>query len=121
MEILLIGAGAALGAPSRYALDRAIQLRHTAWTPWGTLTVNLLGSLIMGSLLGLVSAGTSTGVVLFLGTGFCGAFTTYSSFGFETVRLLEERATWSALGNVAITLLGGLGAAMVGYAVAAAL
>lgn len=120
-DLLLIAAGAALGAPSRYALDRTIQLRHESWTPWGTLTVNLLGALLLGALLGLASGRVGADLVPFLGTGFCGSFTTYSSFSYETVRLLEERRSWAALGNITVTLLGGLGAAMLGYAVAAAL
>lgn len=119
MGFLLVCLGASAGAPARYLLDRAIQTRHTALTPWGTLAVNLSGSLLLGFLVGLGPAGAGERLLLLLGTGFCGTFTTYSTFSFETIRLLEDRAFWPAFGNLALTMFGGLGAAMVGFALAA--
>lgn len=113
---LLVALGAAAGAPARYLLDRLVQSRHTALTPWGTLTINLSGSFLLG---GLYGGAAGADLLLLLGTGFCGAFTTFSTFAFETVRLVEDRAVGAALGNLAVTLLGGLGAAFVGFALTA--
>ena len=92
MSLLFVLVGAAVGAPMRYLTDRAVQARHDTVFPWGTLTVNVFGSLILG----VITGGTTAGAVpqelrYLIGTGFCGALTTYSTFGFETVRLLEER------------------------------
>ncbi|MDL2336180.1 MAG: CrcB family protein, partial [Chloroflexota bacterium] len=79
MNLFLVIAGAAVGAPLRYLSDRAIQSRHDTVFPWGTFTVNVLGSLILGIIAGAVTAGgASPQVQLALGTGFCGALTTYS-------------------------------------------
>lgn len=113
MSFLLVCIGAAAGAPARYLLDRFIQSRHSALTPWGTLTINLVGTLILGGLYGF---GAGTPLLLLAGTGFCGTFTTYSTFAFESVRLVEDREHWAAFGNVAVTMLGGVGAAFIGYA-----
>lgn len=114
--------GAAVGAPSRYLLDRAVQARHDSLLPWGTMLVNVVGSLVLG-----VLVGASTGhdvpdaVTLTLGTGFCGALTTYSTFGYETFRLVEDGARLSAALNVALSLVVGVGAAALGYAAGAGL
>lgn len=114
---LLVCLGAGVGAPGRYLLDRAIQSRHTTLVPWGTLTINLSGSFLLGVLYG---SEVNSDVLLLVGTGFCGAFTTYGTFAFESVRLVEEGAIWGAFGNISVSVLGGLGAAMLGIAVATA-
>lgn len=114
--------GAAVGAPSRYLVDRAIQARHDSLMPWGTMLVNIVGSLILGSLMGLSSAhGLPDEVVLILGTGLCGALTTYSTFSYESFRLLEDGARLYALSNVTLSLVAGLSAAAVGFTATAAL
>ncbi|GAB3253099.1 fluoride efflux transporter CrcB [Kineosporia babensis] len=106
---LMVGLGAALGAPSRYLLDRWVQARHETGLPLGTLLINLLGSAGLGLLLGLAAGGALPGEALAAaGTGWCGAFTTYSTFSFETVQLArQERLGWAA-GYVALSVLGGL-------------
>ena len=96
MTVLLVALGAALGAPMRYLIDRWIQSRHESGYPWGTFVVNMIGSFVLGA---LVSITGSAGYAL-LGTGLCGALTTYSTFGFETVGLLRTRARAAALVNV---------------------
>lgn len=113
--------GAAVGAPGRYLVDRAVQSRHDSLMPWGTMLVNVAGSLVLGLLVGL-STGRDVpdAVMLTLGTGLCGALTTYSTFGYETFRLFEDGARLYALLNVALSLTVGLGAAALGYAVGAA-
>lgn len=82
---LLVIAGALVGAPLRYLTDRAVQSRHDSVFPWGTFTVNVAGCL----LLGLLAAVAPSNVRLLLGTGLCGALTTYSTFSYETLRLVE--------------------------------
>ncbi|MTE14372.1 fluoride efflux transporter CrcB [Nocardia aurantiaca] len=118
MTPLLVILGAMIGAPMRYLTDRAIQTRHDSVFPWGTLTVNLTGCLILGALSG---AAVSSPTYALIGTGFCGALTTYSTFGYETVRLAEQRAYLYATLNVAVSLVAGLGAALLGYTTAHAL
>lgn len=115
MSLLLVIAGAAIGAPLRYLSDRAIQSRHDTVLPWGTFTVNVLGSLILGILTGAVTAGVaSPQVQLAVGTGFCGALTTYSTFSYETLRLLEDDARLFAAANVVASIAAGLGSAFLG-------
>ena len=114
---LLVILGAAVGAPLRYATDKVVQARHDTGFPWGTFTVNVVGSFVLG----VVVAGASPAVVALVGTGFCGALTTYSTFGYETVRLLEDRVRAYAVLNVAASIVAGLGAAYCGVAVAEAI
>ncbi|HET8601114.1 MAG TPA: fluoride efflux transporter CrcB [Segeticoccus sp.] len=116
MTLLLVALGAAVGAPLRYLTDRAVQARHGGAFPWGTLVVNVVGCLALGVLVGAAAAGgLSPGVGLFLGTGLCGAFTTYSTFSYETLRLLEDGARLYAAANVAVTVVTGVLAAFAGY------
>jgi fluoride exporter len=116
MIVLLV----ALGAPLRYLVDRAIQARHDSVFPWGTFAVNAAGSFVLGGL-ATTSLHTPAPVMAILGTGLCGALTTYSTFGYETIRLLQDRARLFALLNAAASIIAGLGAAGLGAAVAQAL
>jgi CrcB protein len=111
---------AAVGAPLRYLVDGAIGDRTEGAFPWGTFTINATGSLLLGFLTGLAlyHAFPKTPKVI-LGTGFCGAYTTFSTFTFETVRLVEEGALDEAFRNALGTLVTGAGAAAVGLALAA--
>jgi CrcB protein len=119
---LFVCLGAVFGAPLRYLVDRGIQARHDTVIPWGTLTVNLVGSLVLGLLTGLAAhRDVPPEVVLAVGTGLCGAMTTYSTFSYETLRLFEDGARLFAFVNVVISLTGGLGAAVIGYALGSAL
>lgn len=121
MNWLLVLAGAAVGAPLRYATDRAVQARHAGLFPWGTFAVNVVGCLLMGLLTGAVAAGAASPEVrLLLGTGLCGALSTYSTFSYETLRLAEEHAGLLAVANVAGSVLAGLGAVYAGAGVARA-
>jgi CrcB protein len=124
MTVLLVAVGAAVGAPLRYLVDRALNGRHGSRLPWGTLAVNVAGSFLLG-MLAAGSLRTPAPVMAAVGTGFCGTLTTYSTFGYETVRLWHERAGryavgWYAVGNVAVSVGSGLGAAVLGAAVAQA-
>nr|WP_180218239.1 CrcB family protein [Streptomyces albus] len=106
----------------RYLTDRAVQSRHDTLFPWGTFLVNVAASLILGLVTGAALAGAaSPHVQLLLGTGLCGALSTYSTFSYETLRLAEQGAARYALANVAASLAVGLGAAWAGAAAARAL
>ena len=119
MSFLFVALGAAVGAPLRYLVDRAVQGRHDSLFPWGTFTVNVAGSFILGFLIG--SAGAIPGAVMqLLGTGLCGALTTYSTFGFETIRLIENRARLYAILNVLASIIAALAAATIGITLAKA-
>jgi CrcB protein len=119
---LLVIAGAMAGAPLRYLTDRAVQLRHDTVFPWGTLVVNIAGCFVLGLLTGAASAGhASPHLQLLLGTGLCGALTTYSTFSYETLRLTETGAGFYAAANVVASVTAGLGAAFAGVLVARAL
>jgi CrcB protein len=118
---LLVVAGAVVGAPLRYLTDRAVQSRHDSVFPWGTFAVNVTGCLILGLLTGAAAAGAAgSHLQLLLGTGLCGALTTYSTFSYETLRLAETGARLYALANVAASVVAGLGAAFAGVALAQA-
>jgi fluoride exporter len=118
MTVLLVALGAAVGAPLRYLTDRGIQARHGSAFPWGTLTVNVAGSLLLGLLIGLP---VGPALAALLGTGFCGALTTYSTFSYETLRLTRGGRPGTAVANVVISILAGLGAAYLGILLAAAI
>ena len=111
---------AAVGAPLRYLVDGAIAERTEGVFPWGTFVINASGSLVLGVLtgLGLYHAFPKVPKVI-LGTGFCGAYTTFSTFTYETVELLEEGALNEAARNALGTLIVGAGAAALGLALAA--
>lgn len=114
MTVLWVALGAAVGAPLRYLTDRAVQSRHTSAFPWGTLTVNVVGSFVLGV---VVAAAAVFGPVTqsVVGTGFCGALTTYSTFSYETLSLTERGKARVALGYVLLSVLAGLAAAAAGF------
>ena len=112
--VAFVAAGA-IGAPLRYLIDGAIGDRTGGAFPWGTFVINTTGSFLLGFLTGLaLYHGFPDTPRVVLGTGFCGAYTTFSTHTFETVRLLEGGAR-NALG----TLAAGVGAAAIGLALAA--
>lgn len=122
MSLVLVIVGAAVGAPLRYLTDRAVQARNDTVFPWGTFSVNVIGSLILGLLSGAVVAGVApNSLQLLLGVGFCGALTTYSTFSYETLRLIEQGAVFYAVANVVISVTAALGAAFTGAAIAQAI
>ncbi|MGW3626286.1 fluoride efflux transporter FluC [Streptomyces sp. NPDC000880] len=111
MNWLLVVVGAAVGAPLRYLTDRAVQARNDSVFPWGTFVVNAAGSLVLGVLSG---AAVTSGTYALLGTGLCGALTTYSTFSYETLRLAERGWMFLAAANVGASLLVGLGSVFLG-------
>jgi CrcB protein len=122
MTVLLVLVGGAVGAPVRYLVDVVVQSRHGSLMPWGTLVVNALGSLALGVTAGAVDAtGGPAWVLALVGTGFCGALTTFSTFSFETLRLVQQRAFVHATANVALSLLVGVVACFGGWSLMSSL
>ncbi|WP_018215695.1 fluoride efflux transporter CrcB [Salinispora vitiensis] len=118
MTALLVALGAAVGAPLRYLADRAVQDRFGARFPWGTMTVNVAGSLLLGFLLGLPLP-PAAGVLL--GTGLCGALTTYSTASYETLRLATAGRFRPAVANAVLSVAAAVAAAALGHLAATAL
>jgi CrcB protein len=122
VSVLLVLVGGAIGAPLRYLTDLFVQSRHDSVFPWGTFAVNVVGSLVLGATAGAVATTDGPAWVLTLvGTGFCGALTTFSTFGFETVRLVEDGSLLEAALNVGASLVVGMAACVAGWSLAAAL
>lgn len=115
MTPALVAAGALVGAPLRLLVLR-LAGRGGRDPARGTLVVNVVGSALLGLLLGAAAA--PPGVVALVGTGFCGALTTFSTFGADVVRMVEQRTLGRALGYLTATLVSCLGAAAAAYAVA---
>lgn len=118
----MIAVGSAAGGVARFVLATAVQARSGGAFPSGTLLVNVSGSLLLGFLLryALGSTAISPEVRAMLTTGFCGGYTTFSTFSYETVALIEDgdyrRAGSYVTASVALSLLGTLG----GFALARA-
>jgi CrcB protein len=112
----------AFGALARYIIDGAVQDRVEGVFPWGTFVINVSGSLVLGLLVGLrLYHGLPDAPVAVLGVGFCGAFTTFSTFTYETIRLVEDGARVDALMNVLANAAGSLLAGGLGLALASLL
>jgi len=118
IRVALVALGGALGSVARYGVGAmAAQLLGPAF-PWGTLLVNFTGSFLIALIMHLALTGTSISLELriFLTTGIMGGFTTYSSFNYETLALLSQRAYGLAGVNLAATVLGCLLAGTLGLA-----
>jgi fluoride exporter len=115
--ILCVAAGGLIGAPARFLVDRFVADRAETEFPLGTFIINISGSFLLGLLTGLDMAGNMPEPLkAFLGTGFCGAYTTFSTWSYETVRLLEEGSYLEAILNAFASLGVGLLAAGAGIA-----
>ena len=121
MTALLVALGAAFGAPVRWWLDQHVRRLAGDAFPWGTLLINVVGSLVLGVVLGATAGRSDVHVVALVGTGFCGGFTTFSSFGFETFRLAEDGEIVAATMNAMVSVAVGVAAAAVGWALGAGL
>jgi CrcB protein len=109
--VLLVALGGAIGAVARFGVSGLVESWTTASFPWGTLVVNALGSLALGFFLGVVqTASVQPRMRAFVAVGVLGAFTTFSTFSFETVALIQEgqwgRASLYAMGSLALGLAG---------------
>lgn len=104
-NILLVAAGGAVGSVCRYLLSSF----HVASFPWGTLTVNVLGSLLIGLLAGLSGRGIlSPELKLLLVTGFCGGFTTFSTFANESFGMMKAGEVLTAAVYVGVSVTVGI-------------
>jgi CrcB protein len=116
-EILWVGVGGFLGANARYLIGAWVGSRMGSAFPYGTLVINISGSFILGVIMGLVDARTlSPTFRLAAGVGFVGAYTTFSTFTYETMRLAEDGSSLLAVVNVVGSLLAGLAATIAGLA-----
>ena len=115
MTPLLVVAGALVGAPLRLLATR-LAARNGGEPARGTLTVNVVGSALLGLVLG--AAATPPAVVALVGTGFCGTLTTFSTFGADVLRMVEQGRLARGLAHVVATVVLGVGAAALGYVVA---
>ena len=106
-----VGLIGGLGAVARFLLDGAVSSRLGRGFPFGTLVVNVSGSFVLGVLVGLTLSGDSYRI---LGTGLLGAFTTFSTWAFESHRLGEDGELRLGLANFAVSLVLGVGAAWAG-------
>lgn len=112
-----VAVGGFVGAPSRFLLDRYVTGRVFSQLPWGTFVVNVSGAFLLGLLTGLATTGKLPVTVgAGVGDGFCGAFTTFSTFSFETLRLAESGSYLEAAANLGGSVALGLGAAAAGIA-----
>jgi len=114
LTVLWVALGAAVGAPLRFLVDQAVQSRHGSRFPWGTFTANMTGSFVLGALTG-AAAVLPPAVSATVGTGLCGALTTYSTFGYETFTLLEDGLRGTALRYVVGSVTAGLAVAAAGW------
>ncbi|HEY7107274.1 MAG TPA: fluoride efflux transporter CrcB [Acidimicrobiia bacterium] len=120
MLVFGIAIAGALGAPARFLVERTVSARSRRRFPLGTFVVNVSGSFVLGFVTGLVlyhAFGSTERAVV--GTGFCGAYTTFSAFAYETVVLVEARAYRAAAANVVASALVPALAAGAGIALAA--
>jgi len=119
-RLLIIGCGGFLGAIGRYALSGWIQHRFPSPVPWGTMSVNVLGCFVLGALMGVAQERPVQNVELqfFLRVGLLGAFTTFSTLGYETVDLFQEGHMRHGLVSLGGNLLLGGVAVLAGSALA---
>ena len=118
-NILAVGAGSFIGGVARYLVSLAMKGIGKGF-PWATLTVNLLGCLLIGLLWGLLSrnATESTSWSLFLTVGLCGGFTTFSTFSKEALTMLQAGQIGGFATYVVVSVLAGIALAALGYYVA---
>jgi CrcB protein len=115
-ELLVVGLGGFCGAVGRYVLSGWVQRLSASPFPWGTWAVNVAGCLAIGALMDLTNTrlAVTPEARVFLGIGFLGSLTTFSTFGYETIEMLRDAQFGPALGNVAANVLLGCGAVYLG-------
>lgn len=121
MPYLLVGIGSFVGGNARYILAKSVGSMIDARFPLGTFIINISGSFILGIIGGLVAQRAiphADAARLALGVGFCGGFTTFSTFEFETHALFEDGIWLTAVTNMFLSLFAGLVAVRVGLVAA---
>ena len=116
-HLLLVGLGGFIGSIARYAVSKLNIYMHFLAIPMGTLTVNVVGSFIIGVIVGISQKSEilSADVRLFLMVGICGGFTTFSSFSVENLMLIQNGQVFSALLYTFLSLFLGFTAVYLGY------
>ena len=112
MRLVLIAVAGAAGALTRYGVGNAVGVRTF---PWATLAINVVGSFLLGLLLQAAPARLGDDVRVALAVGFLGAFTTFSTFSYETVTMVRDGRAGAALSYVLLSVVVGVGAAALGY------
>ena len=119
LTYLWIAIGSALGGMARYGMSRAVALRYGETFPWGTLGVNVLGSLAIGFVAALSGPDSrvmvSPGARQFIMIGLCGGFTTFSSFSLQTLELIRNRDFAEAGGNILLSVAACMAAVAIGF------
>ena len=114
--LLLVAIGGALGSVLRYSFSWFIQQHNNGNFPWGTFLVNITGCLLIGFFVGwaLKTGNSRSEGILFLTTGFCGGFTTFSAFSLENIHLIRNNQWQQALAYTSASLVLGLLATFIG-------
>lgn len=112
-NLFLVGMGGMIGSAFRYLVVHFI--KHGSF-PYATITVNIIGSLLIGIIMGIASREVGfANWRMFLATGVCGGFTTFSAFAWENMQLLNQQRYGSFVLYTGISLLAGLAAVTIGY------
>jgi CrcB protein len=111
-QLAWVALGGAVGSMLRYGCSRVL---NVGVFPYGTLLVNVLGCLAIGLLWGLFTRHASEGLRLLLVTGFCGGFTTFSTFTYEGIQLIQENRWTTFIIYTGISITGGLAATYLGF------
>jgi len=123
LDIAVVFTGGGLGAVSRWILSDYVQkVSRTTLFPWGTLAVNIIGSFLLGFIMGaaIIHGAFDHSERLFIATGFAGAFTTFSTFMYETTRLIADNP-YTGIANLLASILLGLATVYLGYIAAGVL
>lgn len=119
MDYVWVAIGSALGGVGRYTAAMAVARLTGAQFPWGTILINIVGSFIIGLVATMTAAGARfaapPGLRLFIMVGFCGGFTTFSSFSLQTLELLRDGHNGEALGNIALSVVLCMAGVAAGY------
>jgi len=109
-SFLLVGVGGAAGSMARYGVSYLVGKVTTGPFPLGTFIINILGSLLIGILFGLVSRNQwlQAGGMLLLASGFCGGFTTFSSFALENINLMQKGGSVTSIIYIGLSVVVGL-------------
>ena len=119
MTLLAVALAGALGAPARFLVERAISARRGRRFPWGTLVVNVTGSFALGFVTGLaLYHGLATTPKTVIGTGFIGAYTTFSTYAYETVDVAKRASSRLAGSYAIVSIAAGVAAATLGLVLA---
>ncbi|MEM7778584.1 MAG: fluoride efflux transporter CrcB [Pseudomonadota bacterium] len=123
LNLLMVCTGGAIGAGARYLVNVAALHWMGPGYPWGTLTVNVVGSFLMGLAAHWIvtQSGLSVAGRLFIMTGIFGGFTTFSAYALDVVMLAERGAWWSAVGYAMVSVIGAISALLLGMALARSL